>query len=116
MCKKLLVLLSVCILSAVTLASSWAESVNRHILQNTKNDEIERVSVTGNELYLQQEDETAFPCLSELSDSSYDVFAQGDMGDLTEELKKIRNILLDDHHKEHVDKIIDLALHEHTWI
>ncbi len=80
------------------------------ILQNTKNDEIERVSVVGNELYLQQEDETAFPYLSELSDSSYDVFGQSDMGDLIEELKKIRKILLEDHHKEHVDKIIDLAL------
>ncbi len=80
------------------------------ILQNTKNDELERVSVAGNELYLQQEDETAFPYLSELSGCSYDVFDHSDMGYLIEELKKIRKILLDDHHKEHVDKIIDLAL------
>ena len=81
------------------------------ILQNTKNDEIERVSAVGNELYLQQEDDTAFPYLSELSGSSYDVFDQSDMVNLIEELKKIRKILLDDNNRQHIDKIIDLALH-----
>ncbi len=80
------------------------------ILQNTKNDEIDRVSAVGNELYLQQEDETVFPYLSELSDCSYDIFAQSDMGDLIEDLNKIRNIVLGDPHREHIDRIIVLAL------
>jgi hypothetical protein len=80
------------------------------ILKNKENDEIERVSLADNELYLQQEDEVEFPYLSELSGSSYDVFDHSDMNDLIAELKKIRSTLLDENHKMHVDKIIDLAL------
>lgn len=80
------------------------------ILHDKNNNEVERLFLEGNEVYLQRDDERSFPELSELSDSSYDTFGQDAMSDLVSELISVRNMLNTSFEKNHIDDIIRLAI------
>ena len=77
------------------------------ILEETDSNELSSVSLPGNEQYLVR-DEPVFPLLSQLSDCSYDVFSHLEMGNLIQELERIREVVSGTE-KAHVEKIIAMA-------
>ncbi|VUD50964.1 hypothetical protein TDB9533_01326 [Thalassocella blandensis] len=80
------------------------------ILQDSLNNEVTRVFAAGNENYLPQKNDSVYPYLSELSDSSFDVFSQQDMVGLVEELKTLKKSVIEDDQRKHIAEIINIAI------